>query len=129
VLIDAASPFEPPGVFVSTVPPRPGSIEAAEEAGFAPSVAAMLKGPPFPPVPLIVLAATDHGDTPEREALWRDVQARTAALSPKGRLEVVEGSGHFIQADRPEAVIAAVLEVARATGADTSFCETAIPVR
>ena len=129
VLVDAASPFEPPGAFVSTVPPRPGSIEAAEEAGFAPSVAAMLKGPPFPPVPLIVLAATDHGDTPGREALWRDVQARTAALSPKGRLEVVEGSGHFIQADRSEAVIAAVLEVARATGADTSSCETAIPVR
>ena len=71
----------------------------------------------------------DHGDTPEREALWRDVQARTAALSPKGRLEVVEGSGHFIQADRSEAVIAAVLEVARAIGADTSSCETAIPVR
>src|SRR3954471_8739283 len=41
VLVDAASPFEPPGVFVSTVPPKPGSIEAAEEAGFAPSVRAM----------------------------------------------------------------------------------------
>ena len=69
VLVDAAGPFEPPGVFVSTVSPKPGSIEAAEEAGFAPSVRAMLAGPPFPAVPLIVLAATDHGDTPEREAL------------------------------------------------------------
>ncbi len=129
VLVDAASPFEPPGVFVSTIPPKPGSVEAAEEAGFAPSAAAMLKGPPFPPVPLIVLAATDHGDTSEREALWRDVQARTAALSPKGRLEIVEGSGHFIQTDRPQAVIAAVLEGARAAGVDTSSCETAFPAR
>jgi hypothetical protein len=33
----------------------------------------MLADLPFPLVPLIVLAATDHGATPEREALWRDV--------------------------------------------------------
>ncbi len=59
----------------------------------------------------------------------RSQQARTAALSPKGRLEVVKGSGHFIQTDRSEAVIAAVLEAVRATGADTSSCETVIPVR
>jgi pimeloyl-ACP methyl ester carboxylesterase len=122
VLIDAASPLEPPGVFVSTVPPKAGSIEAAEEAGVAPSVAEMLAGPAFPPVPLIVLAATNHGDTPEREALWHEVQARTAMLSPKGRLEVVEGAGHFIQKERPGAVISAVLEAARTVGANVSGC-------
>jgi len=127
VLIDSASPFEPPGVFGSTDPPMPGSIMAMEEAGFAPSVAAMLAGPPFPPVPLIVLAATDHGATPEREALWRDVQVRTAALSPRGRLQVVHGSGHFIQNDRPEAVIQVVLQVMRQTGADTAECKRADP--
>jgi pimeloyl-ACP methyl ester carboxylesterase len=59
-------------------------------------------------LPLIVLAATDHGVTPEREALWQSVQAQTAALSPKGRLTIVRGSGHCIQTDRPQAVIAAV---------------------
>ena len=122
VLVDAASPYEPPGVFVSTVPPAPGSTAAAEEAGVAPSVRALLAGPPFPPLPLIVLAATDHGDTSERESLWRDVQARTAALSPKGHLEVVEGSGHFTQNDRPQAVIQAVLRLARESGADVSRC-------
>jgi hypothetical protein len=37
------------------------------------SVTVMLADLPFPLVPLIVLAATDHGATPEREALWRDV--------------------------------------------------------
>jgi pimeloyl-ACP methyl ester carboxylesterase len=122
VLVDAASPLEPPGVFVSTAPLEPGSISAAEEAGVAPSDAALLAGPPFPPVPLIVLVATDHDDTPQREALWQDVQSRTAALSPKGHLEVVDRSGHFIQVDRPEVVVGAVLQAARLSGVKLSGC-------
>jgi len=108
VLIDSASPLEPPGVFDSIVSPKPGSIMAMEEAGFAPSAAAMLAGPPFPPVPLIVLVATEHAVPAELEALWQAVQAQTAALSPKGRLTVVQGAGHFIQQDRPQVVIEAV---------------------
>ncbi len=127
VLVDATSPLEPPGVFVSTTPFPPGSIAAAEEAGVAPSQADLLAGPPFPAVPLVVLAATDHGDTAEREALWLQVQARTAALSPKGRLEVVEGSGHFIQDDRPEAVVDAVREVAKAAGMPLAGCDAVRP--
>lgn len=127
VLVDAASPLEPPGVFVSTTPFPPGSIAAAEEAGVAPSQADLIAGPPLPAVPLIVLAATDHGDTPEREALWLQVQARTAALSPKGRLEVVEGSGHFIQDDRPDAVVDAVREAARSAGLPLAGCDAARP--
>jgi pimeloyl-ACP methyl ester carboxylesterase len=122
VLIDSASPFEPPGMFVSSVPYAPGSVAAAEEGGVTPSIAAMLAGPAFPPVPLFVLVATDHGDTPAREAAWRDVQARTAALSPKGQIEIVEGSGHFIQTDRPKAAIEAILRAARESGADVSGC-------
>ena len=121
VFVDAASPFEPAGAFVATLPAKPGSVEAAEEAGVAPSVAALLAGPPFPPVPLLVIAATDHGDTPERESLWRDVQQRTAALSPKGRLVVVD-SGHFVQTDRPAAVVAAVLTVAAERGVNVAAC-------
>jgi pimeloyl-ACP methyl ester carboxylesterase len=127
VLVDAASPLEPPGVFVSTAPLTPGSISAAEEAGVAPSEAALLSGPPFPPVPLIVLAATNHDDTPQREALWRQVQSRTAALSPRGHLEVVNHSGHFIQVDRPDVVYAAVLEAARLSGVILSGCSASNP--
>jgi pimeloyl-ACP methyl ester carboxylesterase len=116
VLIDSASPLEPPGVFGSTVPLERGSIAAREEAGFTPSAAAMLAGPPFPPVPLIVLVATDHDVTPDRKALWLEVQEQTVALSPKGRLRVVQDTGHFIQKDRPQVVIEAVLEAMREAG-------------
>lgn len=122
VLVDGASPLEPPGVFVSTIPPVPGTAEAAEEAGAAPSQAAMLAGPPFPDVPLVVIAATDHADTPERERLWQDVQRRTAALSPQERLVIAEGSGHAVQDDQPETVVDAVLAVLESAGADTAAC-------
>jgi pimeloyl-ACP methyl ester carboxylesterase len=125
VLLDGASPLEPPGIFVSTVPPEPGTAEAAEEAGVAPSQAAMLAGPPFPDVPLVVVAATDHADTPEREALWQDVQRRTAALSPEGRLVIAEGSGHVVQQDRPQIVAGAVLDVLAASGTDVTACRRA----
>jgi hypothetical protein len=43
-------------------------------------------------------------------ALWQEVQAQTAPLSPKGRLAIVQGSRHSVQNDRPHVVIAAVLE-------------------
>jgi pimeloyl-ACP methyl ester carboxylesterase len=76
----------------------------------------MRAGPPFPPVPLIVLVATDHDVTPDREALWQQVQEQTAALSPKGRVKLVQGAGHFIQKDRPQVVIEAVLDAIREAG-------------
>ncbi|MBV8573580.1 MAG: alpha/beta fold hydrolase [Acetobacteraceae bacterium] len=116
VLVDSASPLEPPGAFGSTIQPNRGSIAAVEEAGFAPSAAAMLAGRPFPSVPLIVLVATEHDVRPELEALWQRVQAQTAALSPRGRLRIVQGAGHFIQNDRPQIVIEAVLEAMREAG-------------
>ncbi|HEX2285628.1 MAG TPA: alpha/beta fold hydrolase [Mycobacterium sp.] len=123
VLVDASSPLEPPGVFVSSAASPRGSIEAAEEAGVAASVARLMSGPPLPPMPLVVLAAANHGDAAEREELWRDVQRRTAALSPNGRFELVE-SRHFIQIDRPEVVVAAVLDVASRGGVNTSDCKS-----
>lgn len=69
----------------------------------------------------MILAATKHNDTPYREAMWQEVQRRTAELSPKGKYEVVD-SGHYIQIDKPEAVIGAVISIAAETGADTSAC-------
>ncbi|MGH8010968.1 MAG: alpha/beta fold hydrolase, partial [Candidatus Binataceae bacterium] len=116
-----SSPLEPPGVFVSTKPPQPGTVEAAEEAGVTPSIAALLAGPALPPVPLVVIAATNHGDTPKREARWLDIQRRTVALSPKGQLVVVN-SGHFVQIERPRDVINAVFTVAAESGINIAAC-------
>jgi hypothetical protein len=39
------------------------------------------------------------------------IQKETAALSTRGRQRVVPGAGHVIHADKPEAVVDAVLEV------------------
>ncbi len=123
VLVDAANPLEPPGAFAPTVPPPPGTVAAREEAGVAPSVAALNAGPAFPPVPLVVVAATDHRDSPEREALWRDVQAATAAQSPQGRLVEAEGSGPYVQHDRPDVVIAAIRDVIARSGGEATQCD------
>jgi pimeloyl-ACP methyl ester carboxylesterase len=121
VLIDATTPLEPPDTFVSTMPPTAGTTAAAEEAGVPGSMAAFRSGPPFPPVPLIVIAASDHNDTPAREALWQEVQARTAMLSPRGRLVTV-GGGHFVQTESPQVVVTAILDAATATGYDVAAC-------
>jgi hypothetical protein len=44
-----------------------------------------------------------------------------------GHMEVVEGSGHFIQNDRPQAVVQAVLRLAQAGGADIARCRESDP--
>ena len=121
VLIDATTPLEPPDTFVSTVPPRAGTTAATEEAGVPGSMAALRAGPPFPPVPLIVIAASDHNDTPAREAMWQDVQAHTAMLSPRGELVSVAG-GHFVQTENPQIVVTAILDAATAAGYDVAAC-------
>jgi pimeloyl-ACP methyl ester carboxylesterase len=39
------------------------------------------------------------------------IQKEIAALSKRGKQRVVPGAGHIIHAEKPEAVVAAVLEV------------------
>jgi pimeloyl-ACP methyl ester carboxylesterase len=58
--------------------------------------------------PLIVLAADDSMNTVPR---WPEAQHQQAAMSTKGSVIVVEGSGHYIQLDHPEVVIDAVRQV------------------
>jgi pimeloyl-ACP methyl ester carboxylesterase len=73
-------------------------------------------------LPLVVLS---HGQpipmpglAPEvnqaNEQLWQELQAELTALSSRGRLVVAEGSGHYIQLERPELVIDAIGEVVAA---------------
>jgi hypothetical protein len=45
------------------------------------------------------------------EATWLDMQKDEAAWSTRGQQQVVAGASHYIQFDRPGAVIAAVREV------------------
>ena len=71
----------------------------------------------FGDLPMIVLTATTHGESQMPPALraslqafepaWRQAHARLAAISTRGRYELVQ-SGHYIQFDRPDVVIDAV---------------------
>lgn len=71
----------------------------------------------FGDLPLVVLTATTHGESQMPPALraslaqfepaWRKAHMRIAALSTGGRYELVQ-SDHYIQFDRPGAVIDAI---------------------
>ena len=79
----------------------------------------------FSDMPLVVLSRDVWVDAPwrtETEARtyrdrWRAGHAALAARSSRGRFLIVEGSDHFIQKDKPEAVIAAIREVVTAVRA------------
>jgi pimeloyl-ACP methyl ester carboxylesterase len=81
---------------------------------------------PLGDLPLVVLTAGEQaelpgGIPPEDQAanaeLWRELHRELAAESSAGRLEVVDGSGHMIHHQRPQAVVAAILEVVEAARA------------
>jgi pimeloyl-ACP methyl ester carboxylesterase len=107
VLIDAASPFEPidDPRFATRATLEPGTVEHYEDAGVDPSIIETRELPPLPPIPLVVLTATDHQSPPDFERDWRRIQAQITAQSPRGHQVIAEGSGHDIQDDRPELVI------------------------
>jgi pimeloyl-ACP methyl ester carboxylesterase len=68
--------------------------------------------------PLVVLMRDpDDGqfeNDPAVRTVWTDLQRELAASSTRGTLRAVEGSGHFVEVDRPQAVIDAVREVVAA---------------
>lgn len=74
---------------------------------------------PFGAMPLIVLSRAPTGLQPNetqtmRDAknhLWMELHDDLAHLSSRGVNRIVPGTGHYIQFDRPEAVVAAVYEV------------------
>ena len=71
---------------------------------------------PLPPVPFAVLVAGSDAfapapfekDGPALQALWQELQAELAATVPNSILQVIPDSGHYIQLDRPAAVIDAI---------------------
>jgi pimeloyl-ACP methyl ester carboxylesterase len=107
VLLDTASPFEPVADprFQTQAELTPGSTDDWENRGGDTSILQTRQSPPFPPVPLLVLTATDHRAPEAFEQEWRQIQAQTAAQSPLGRQIMAQGSGHYIQNDQPNLVI------------------------
>lgn len=94
----------------------------------------------FGSIPIEVLSAgnppSSSWQTPERRAVagthWHDGHQQLSARSTQGNWAVVEGSGHFIQRDRPQAVISAVERVVRKvreTGSDQAPAQGPANVR
>jgi len=65
---------------------------------------------PFPDVPVVVLSAA-RGFPRRFRAHWTGLQKDLAASAPRGRHLVIDGSGHGIHQDRPDAVADAILQV------------------
>lgn len=65
----------------------------------------------FGTMPLIVLTAENDGENDERYRKWKAGHDALAARSLRGESIVVLGASHFIQIDKPEAVISAITKV------------------
>jgi pimeloyl-ACP methyl ester carboxylesterase len=114
VLIDSSSP-DAPSELKTRARLEPGTAAYLEEEGIAESNRQVLSGGPFPPVPLTVIAATDHGPYFKAwESTLMQLQRQLATLSPRSTLVVAEGSGHDVHIDRPDIVIDAVRRMAKA---------------
>ena len=96
-----------------------------EGLDFRAGLAEVQGAPPFPNVPLIVLARTVFPPGPpvlpneELARLWNEMQQAQGSLSPQGEVIFVEGAGHFIHLDRPDVVVDSirrVVEAARTCG-------------
>jgi pimeloyl-ACP methyl ester carboxylesterase len=114
VLLDSASPTAP-SELKTRARLEPGTPAYLEEQGMSESNRQVANAAPFPNVPLAIIAATDHGPYFKQwEPTLMQLQQQLATLSPQGTLVVANGSGHDVQIDRPEMVIDAVRQIARA---------------
>lgn len=121
VLVDSMTPEEPRDWF-DTATELDGTAPRAEDVGIDASLADLRTAPVFPPVPLVVIAASTYHETPLRRAERLAVQNRTAGFSPLGHMIVAEHSAHFVQTDRPDVVIQAILETLAAAGRPVDAC-------
>jgi pimeloyl-ACP methyl ester carboxylesterase len=116
VLLDSSSPYAP-SELKTRARLKPGTAAYLEEAGIPESNQQVIKGDPFPDVPLTVIAATDHGPYFKKwEPTLMRLQQQLTTLSPKATFIVAQGSGHDVQLDRPQIVIDAVRRMAGAAG-------------
>src|SRR5829696_4975639 len=88
----------------------------------------------LPAMPLIVLTHTEPPDAATllpglsvaaSEGLWSEQQVDLVTLLPDSRQIFAEGSGHYIQNDRPDLVIDAIADVVEAVRDPSSWAITA----
>lgn len=85
---------------------------SSEQINLRESARQVLSAPPLPELPLIVLMHGKEGAVPAfAEKHWSDWQRDLASRSPQGKLIIAEQSGHAIQNDQPDLVVAAIREV------------------
>lgn len=122
---DVGPPSAAPHVRQASAAYTPKSVGALarETKSVSATLEASSQGPALGARPLVVLTATKPMPAWEREmlhltiaqadalrSLWKEMQAEEAAWSTRGRQQLVD-AGHYIQFERPDAVIAAVREV------------------
>jgi pimeloyl-ACP methyl ester carboxylesterase len=73
---------------------------------------------PFPDIPLVVLTPAHNvwlaDISPEFPALWLGGQKKLSQLSPRGKLMIIEESGHNIHHDQPELVAEVICRMVKA---------------
>ena len=67
--------------------------------------------PPLPAIPLVVLTHGRPAFPDAMERRWPDWQRDLVSRSPQGKQLIAEQSGHYIQSDQPDLVVATIREV------------------
>jgi pimeloyl-ACP methyl ester carboxylesterase len=99
---------------LSFKPTVPGTFYA-EGAAFETSLAQLVAATPFrADIPLIVLLRGRVMGSPDEDAAGKAANAALVQHSANGQLIIAENSGHYIQFERPDLVIAAVRQVVEA---------------
>ena len=103
---------------IAHLQPKMVRAMGAEGTAISPDALASARSDPPRDIPVVVLS---HGkvdaiemrgmDADEVEEGWQTLQRDLAAMFDRGEYRQVEGAGHFIQADRPDAVIQAIHDV------------------
>jgi pimeloyl-ACP methyl ester carboxylesterase len=85
---------------------------------------------PFPDVPVAVITAGKRWilDTKSWREQWMVFQQDLAALSPQGTQMVAEKSGHVVQLQQPEVIIAAIRQIVESFRTDQAGGSSRVPV-
>ena len=91
--------------------PAQAPVVIAEYRAYSMASEQMRAAGGFGAYPVRVLTASEIAGSAARQALWRSLHASLAAEATDGEQIVVEGAGHGIQVDQPDAVVRAILAV------------------